>query len=246
MQRKHGGRRSGFTLIELLVVIAIIAILAAILMPIFAAAKSRGQQAKCLGNLKQLATALDCYNSEFRCKIGGVPGAGTDPHWPFVEPNPGAKSPSDPGYIGGDARRLWVARYISTGQVMKCPADLGPVDVYTNLGETGIRINHQRLTYAWNYTVNIGYGDPTFLRRPSRIPAWVEENTDSHYANPSSREGYGNTINDLSFCGTDVTSYRHRSIAMCSFADGHVGSVPGGSVQDQARWPDGTYMFKEE
>ena len=46
--------RRGFTLIELLVVIAIIAILAAILFPVFAKAREKARQASCLSNLKQL------------------------------------------------------------------------------------------------------------------------------------------------------------------------------------------------
>ena len=54
-------RRRGFTLIELLVVIAIIAILAAILFPVFTAAKEKGKQASCLSNLKQLSTAMCMY-----------------------------------------------------------------------------------------------------------------------------------------------------------------------------------------
>lgn len=59
-----GVRDKGFTLIELLVVIAIIAILAAILFPIFAGAKERARQAKCLNNLRQLSTALMQYASD--------------------------------------------------------------------------------------------------------------------------------------------------------------------------------------
>ncbi len=54
-------RKRGFTLIELLVVIAIIAILAAILFPVFANAKERARQAKCLNNLKQLTVAFQAY-----------------------------------------------------------------------------------------------------------------------------------------------------------------------------------------
>lgn len=54
-------RQRGFTLIELLVVIAIIAILAAILFPVFIAAKDKGMQAVCIGNQRQLGTAVMQY-----------------------------------------------------------------------------------------------------------------------------------------------------------------------------------------
>jgi prepilin-type N-terminal cleavage/methylation domain-containing protein/prepilin-type processing-associated H-X9-DG protein len=53
--------KRGFTLIELLVVIAIIAILAAILFPVFAAARENARKAGCISNLKQLATATRMY-----------------------------------------------------------------------------------------------------------------------------------------------------------------------------------------
>ena len=51
-------RRSAFTLIELLVVIAIIAILAAILFPVFARAREKARQTSCLSYLKQVALAF--------------------------------------------------------------------------------------------------------------------------------------------------------------------------------------------
>ncbi len=54
-------KREGFTLIELLVVIAIIAILAAILFPVFARAKAKAQQSACMSNMKQLGLALLMY-----------------------------------------------------------------------------------------------------------------------------------------------------------------------------------------
>ena len=54
-------RRRAFTLIELLVMIEIIAILAAILFPVFAQAREKARSAQCLSNLKQIGTAMLMY-----------------------------------------------------------------------------------------------------------------------------------------------------------------------------------------
>ncbi len=56
--------KKGFTLIELLVVIAIIAILAAILFPVFAQAREKARQTSCLSNMKQIATAIQLYTDD--------------------------------------------------------------------------------------------------------------------------------------------------------------------------------------
>ncbi len=66
--------RRGFTLIELLVVIAIIAILAAILFPVFAQARDSARQTTCLNNCKQLGTALQMYAQDYDEAM---------PSWPF-------------------------------------------------------------------------------------------------------------------------------------------------------------------
>jgi prepilin-type N-terminal cleavage/methylation domain-containing protein/prepilin-type processing-associated H-X9-DG protein len=57
--------KRGFTLIELLVVIAIIAILAAILFPVFAQAREKARQTSCASNLKNLGTAILLYTQDF-------------------------------------------------------------------------------------------------------------------------------------------------------------------------------------
>ncbi len=82
-------RRSAFTLIELLVVIAIIAILAAILFPVFAQAKEAAKKTACLSNDKQMATALFMYagdSDDTLCQTSWESDA-THPyqvHWSFL------------------------------------------------------------------------------------------------------------------------------------------------------------------
>jgi prepilin-type N-terminal cleavage/methylation domain-containing protein/prepilin-type processing-associated H-X9-DG protein len=66
-------RRRAFTLIELLVVIAIIAILAAILFPVFARAREKARQTTCISNLKQIGFALMAYAQDY------------DEHWPAAD-----------------------------------------------------------------------------------------------------------------------------------------------------------------
>jgi prepilin-type N-terminal cleavage/methylation domain-containing protein/prepilin-type processing-associated H-X9-DG protein len=62
---RNSRSHNGFTLIELLVVIAIIAILAAILFPVFAQARAKARQTACLSNFKQVGTAMMMYTQDY-------------------------------------------------------------------------------------------------------------------------------------------------------------------------------------
>ena len=84
-------RTRGFTLIELLVVIAIIAILAAMLFPVFARARESARKIQCLSNVKNVATAVQMYLTDYEM-------------FPSCERNPEAKEyfSHNPGRGGGE------------------------------------------------------------------------------------------------------------------------------------------------
>ena len=71
MKTGMSNRSRAFTLIELLVVIAIIAILAAILLPVYSAAQERAHRTGCLNNLKQLGGAIQIFADEHNDQLPG-------------------------------------------------------------------------------------------------------------------------------------------------------------------------------
>jgi prepilin-type N-terminal cleavage/methylation domain-containing protein/prepilin-type processing-associated H-X9-DG protein len=103
----------GFTLIELLVVIAIIAILAAILFPVFAQARDKARQASCLSNLKQIGMALMQYAQDYDESHPGV-WFGPVNRAPWSQP-----SNDTLYYKWMDA----IFPYVKNEQVFNCPSD---------------------------------------------------------------------------------------------------------------------------
>jgi prepilin-type N-terminal cleavage/methylation domain-containing protein/prepilin-type processing-associated H-X9-DG protein len=101
--------RRAFTLIELLVVIAIIAILAAILFPVFAQAREKARSAACLSNTKQMGLGVSMYAQDYDETLpmggnGGPTGANRWYHWvaPYTKNRQVSICPSAPGQKPGD------------------------------------------------------------------------------------------------------------------------------------------------
>jgi prepilin-type N-terminal cleavage/methylation domain-containing protein/prepilin-type processing-associated H-X9-DG protein len=112
-------RRHAFTLIELLVVIAIIAILAAILFPVFAQAREKARQTSCLSNIKQIGLGILMYAQDYDEQF---------PKADYTLPV-GTPSPLNPAATGTFARRInhykwqaWTLPYIKNTQIFFCPS----------------------------------------------------------------------------------------------------------------------------
>jgi prepilin-type N-terminal cleavage/methylation domain-containing protein/prepilin-type processing-associated H-X9-DG protein len=139
-------QQRGFTLIELLVVIAIIAILAAILFPVFAQARAKARQIACLSNIKQINTGLQMYVQDYDERL----------------PTSWAKGfPGDPMFF--------VQPYLKNVQVLECPS----YSVSTSAAEAvcgdaagdpngswelqpGGRDNPTGEPHMWGYGFNVG------------------------------------------------------------------------------------------
>jgi prepilin-type N-terminal cleavage/methylation domain-containing protein/prepilin-type processing-associated H-X9-DG protein len=131
--REAAIKRTGFTLIELLVVIAIIAVLASLLMPAFARAKSKAYNTVCTNQLRQLGVATRLYADD---NSGLMPAAETLPTMPVDPQNPQSRI--------CDALATCVGKTTGTNSaaIFKCPKDTE--DMFAKEGSS----------YEWNTELN--------------------------------------------------------------------------------------------
>jgi prepilin-type N-terminal cleavage/methylation domain-containing protein len=129
--------KKGFTLIELLVVIAIIAILAAILFPVFAKAREKARQTSCLSNLKQIGLAfqgyIQDYDEKFPMQLVGQ-GYGTGAYKLAAAGEPGSIFTVSDGGSGSMPNcgfyMSWmdlIYPYVKNTQLFRCPSGVGGV-----------------------------------------------------------------------------------------------------------------------
>ncbi len=222
MQRKT----SGFTLIELLVVIAIIAILAAILFPVFAQARESARRSACLSNTKQIGLAMLMYLND------------------YDETTPSAFYFFDTGSRVDVFMTL--QPYIKNLQVFYCPDRSDESDSCSFTVPAGYPANSRKCIgygYNWGFLPYAGGGllAPSFtsadgntevepgvsiaiVDRPAEMAAFADTTNHPRY----SMSAIGSIL-DIAVMGSGVTSnsaIRHGGKFNVNFTDGHAKSVP--------------------
>jgi prepilin-type N-terminal cleavage/methylation domain-containing protein/prepilin-type processing-associated H-X9-DG protein len=216
-------RRTGFTLIELLVVIAIIAILAAILFPVFARAREKARQTSCLSNLKQLMTAISMYVQDYDETMVRFR---TEPTSPFKLPAGGEMTAASLAWPGA------IFPYVKNVQLYNCPSAESKWDGGVNDASEYKEWSKQ------SYSMNIWASSLTSdFEAPRTLAAFefpsenmvlapgktVDESATAFYCRPGL---WGNTA------AKDVDPDRHNDGGNYGFMDGHAKFMAANSVPD--------------
>jgi prepilin-type N-terminal cleavage/methylation domain-containing protein/prepilin-type processing-associated H-X9-DG protein len=201
-------RRSGFTLIELLVVIAIIAILAAILFPVFSQAREAARKASCQSNLKQIGNAVQMYtqdNDETLPGTGSSSGSGDVVQLlePYTKQRWGQGVWRCPSHSSLTPASGWTSSYGYNWQYLLTPGPGYPHDGWNGFGNSGVSL--------------------AFLARPADTLQFIDHTAPQGNVNLwsfVSRPGDPNNID-----GFGRPHFRHHVQANVLYCDGHVKSA---------------------
>ena len=187
-------QRRGFTLIELLVVIAIIAILAAILFPVFQKVRENARRASCTSNLKQLSLAVVQYNQDYDEFMPASLGNASPGGWMYYTGFTAYPSPTPTAFYP-DQGSLYA--FVKSKGVYLCPDDN----------------SNQGNSYSINgFVVSISIAQ---FSEPA-VTVLFNEETDGYNNNGGSDDGYFSP-------GTpaNVPTLRHAGGGVYAFCDGH-------------------------